>query len=246
MAKIVTDYKGVTYPSLAKMCDNYDVSVSTYLARIKSGRSMEEALTKDRLPLDKNMKEVVDHKGIKYKSVKDLCTAYGIKENTYYRRINLGWPLERVLEKNPSRKVTDHEGNEFDSMKDMCKHWGIKPSAYYHALKEGKTLEDLLSDDNYIFDFDGNKFSTITDMCKHYGIDVSTYNTRIKKFGWTQEKALTRPVDANKHSKEIVVSNKEKYATIKAFCDAYKIKVHTYYVMIGKGMTIQEIVNNAK
>lgn len=57
---------------------------------------MEEALT---TPSDRINKVIVDHKGKEYRTVKELCCAYGIPQDAYYRRLAKGMSLEETLTK---------------------------------------------------------------------------------------------------------------------------------------------------
>ena len=109
MAKSITDYLGNEFPSLTEFCKFHNICPGTYLYRIHIGMSQEEALKYDKLPNTKtrNAKKIKDHLGNEFESVEKLCDYYNIKYNTYYRRVNFGWDLEKILTK--KAKYTRHK-----------------------------------------------------------------------------------------------------------------------------------------
>ena len=68
------------------------------------------------------MQEVVDFKGIKYKSINQMCEAYNIDPCTFNERLRRGYNLEKALTApivSPKKSIVDFEGNGFDSIVDI-------------------------------------------------------------------------------------------------------------------------------
>lgn len=94
----VTDHLGVRYTSIPKMCASWGVNIHTYRKDIQNGLSVEEALTRKKKHIIKVKQwEVFDHKGNKYRYIKDMCKAYDIPYNIYMGRINKGFSVEEAL-----------------------------------------------------------------------------------------------------------------------------------------------------
>lgn len=54
------------------------------------------------------MKQVKDHLGITYPSIKAMCEAYGISRSAYNNRKRLGWDLQDSLTKPVRINKTDN------------------------------------------------------------------------------------------------------------------------------------------
>lgn len=91
-----------------------------------------------------------DHKGNKYKSIKEKCEAYGIEPETYSRRIKVyGMSEEEALtkpvKKNGGSVVYDHTGMRWKSFSLMCEHWGQQRKTVQYRLNQGWDLERALT-----------------------------------------------------------------------------------------------------
>lgn len=147
------------------------------------------------------MKEVVDFKGIKYKSINQMCRAYNIIPCTFQERLKRGYDLERALTEpiiSPKKFIVDFEGNGFESIMAMCRHYDISITTYRARLRRDWDLEQILTTPvGYSYtpaiDFNGKEYKSIGAMCSHYGIPRKNYIYRINN-GWSQKEALTIPV----------------------------------------------------
>jgi hypothetical protein len=95
-------------------------------------------------------KPCIDHEGNMFPSIKDMCGHYGIKPETYTRRMNVyGMTKEEALTKpikpNGGRGCTDHLGNRYPSMNKMCARYGLERSLFKYRMNAGWTLEDALT-----------------------------------------------------------------------------------------------------
>lgn len=96
----VTDHLGNSYENTADMCKAYNIKRSTYFSRLDSGWSLKDALEKPvdyRFSVGKSV--IYDHLGNTYKSISEMCRAYGVKRSTFDERMSGGWSLKDALEK---------------------------------------------------------------------------------------------------------------------------------------------------
>ena len=208
--RFVTDHLGNQFPSINTMCKKYNITPSAYRARIKRGWSQEEALIK-KVTTRKKV-PVYDHMGNIFPSLKALCQHYGINKTTLRERLK-AMPLSDALilpinsKKTPSKyRCKDHTGREYVSMTSMCKVYGTPLSTFLDRIHKGWTMERSLTQppidtSQVITDHYGYRHKSITSMCQKYGIAPRTFSFRVKKLGWSVEKALTTPPRNNTKNK---------------------------------------------
>lgn len=163
--------------------------------------SVKDALTVKTGCIQRNGKEIFDHLGNKYSSIKEMCEHYGITPVIYSGRIREGWSIEDILtvkvgeRKNETGWVSseDHLGNKYKSKAEMCRAYNISREQFKDRIKNGWTLKDALttpSNKKEYWDHLGNRYDTLTKMCEAYGITLATYINRIK-YGYSLKEALT-------------------------------------------------------
>ena len=144
---IKTDHNGVEYPTMTAMAEAYGKNVTSVASRLKSGWTVEDALTKD--IAKKSTEEVKDHLGNVYMSKTEMAEAYGIALRTLELRLSSGLSLAGALtQRVPKRyklKVEDHLGNKFQNVMEMCKFYGVKYDTYYQRLQRGWSKERALT-----------------------------------------------------------------------------------------------------
>lgn len=125
---IRVDHTGREFESRKAMCEYWGISDSTFISRMDSGKfTLEEALT-SKLRSNQKETEVIDHKGVKYKSFAEMCRAYNVGVSFVKSRLGRGMALKDALEI-PSR----------------TKEFNITAFG-----KEYKRLQDLLNDRTYV------------------------------------------------------------------------------------------------
>lgn len=144
---IKTDHNGVEYPTMTAMAEAYGKNVTSVVSRLKSGWTVEDALTKD--IAKKSTEEVKDHLGNVYTSKTEMAEAYGIALRTLELRLSSGLSLAGALtQRVPKRyklKVEDHLGNKYQNVMEMCKFYGVKYDTYYQRLQRGWSKERALT-----------------------------------------------------------------------------------------------------
>ena len=92
-----TDHKGQNFESFEELAKNYAMCPKTLKTRLKSGMSLEQALT---MPVRRGQHVVCkDHLGTIYWTFKDMCTHWGAKYSTFIERFNRGLSIEECLKK---------------------------------------------------------------------------------------------------------------------------------------------------
>ena len=185
------DHLGKEYSSIKEMCDVWGVLPATFYIRKKNGHSIEECLT----GVPKNVKVArvyLDHKGLEYSSLEDLCNTYNVTVSMYRKRKYAGWDLEKILTTPVTKEVRDHEGNVFNTVNEMCVYWNTDYMVYYRLKNSGHTLEECLTyrahkkkkSNTNVVDHTGKEFGSIKEMCDYY-----TFYNRKRK-GYTLEECL--------------------------------------------------------
>ncbi len=94
------------------------------------------------------MIQVQDHLGNTYRSVTEMCIAYGISRCTFsFRFDKKGWTLEDSLTKpliKQKAPVKDHMGNQYPSISAMCRAYNISRDSFMSRKNKGLSIEECL------------------------------------------------------------------------------------------------------
>jgi hypothetical protein len=150
----VTDHKGVTYALKRDMAAAYGLHISTLMARLARGWSVERALTE-------NVKEhsnayngsgiegaVVCPDGIKYKDVVAMCKHYGVSTQTFNNRRKRGLSVEQSLSGETVIKggVVALNGTWFPNLTALCKAQGLDFRHVFARINNGLSLDAALKE----------------------------------------------------------------------------------------------------
>lgn len=92
------DHRGTVFESVEDMCRAWHISRVVYKGRLKSGWTLERALTTPARKRAPGKLDPVDHTGKRYGSIAEMCGSYKIQPQTYRtRRLTLGWTVEEAL-----------------------------------------------------------------------------------------------------------------------------------------------------
>lgn len=125
------------------------------------------------------MKEIsTDHKGIKYRSQKEMCAAYNISQTVFCKRIERGWSLADALE---GKILFSKDGVNYYTQKEIYEAFNIHPNTLRNKLNQGYTYEEIINKQTFrVTDHYGNKYRNTEEMCNKYGKKVSTYRAQIR------------------------------------------------------------------
>ena len=241
MANKCYDHLGQEFDTIIEMCKYWGMSAATFRARIKSGMTLEDALT---TKVGMRCKKCKDHLGQEFDTIIEMCKYWGIRCKTFKNRMGKGWTLDRALTEadlgaKKRNRCKDHLGNEFDNAKEMCKYWGIGYNTFIYRMSNRWTLDRALTEavGNTCVDHIGNNFKSIEDMCKHWGVNVSTFYSRIKS-GATIEEVLT--LDKKSFSKTCIDHTGRAFESIVDMCRYWGVNRATFDGRIRAGATIEE------
>lgn len=197
--KKVKDHLGNEFDSIKSMCEKYRINQTVYNSRIKSGLTLEEALTKPvKRSSDNSYKRLEYISGVKeyaeknYGSIVDMCAYYGITGQTLLNRLRRGMNLKQALTNDvKTMDYKDHLGYRYASLKDKCDKYGVDVKTYLNRRKRGLSLAEALTGDKYIYDHLGNRFNSVQNMVDYYGVSRSVFDYRTGR-GYSLEEALTK------------------------------------------------------
>lgn len=201
IATPVTDHLGNAYPSTSEMCRAYGIRFDTFKARLTSGKSLEEALT--RIPSYTTSIPCQDHLGNHYNSQIEMARTYGLTKDQFIARRRLGWDLERILTtpvgNGANNQAFVFNGTSYTSKRDFCRKNGLNYDVFIHRTNAGMSFEEAVAaaikSKNRPrldpVDHKNNRYTSIKEMCEAYGVSVNTLTYRLKH-NWTLEDALTK------------------------------------------------------
>lgn len=187
-------YNGEIFSDFKSFCEHIGVSHTTLGARIKRGRSLEEAV---------EFRRIYNYKGKFYSSLKELSKGVGVHEETLKKRIKNGMSVEEAVEAPKyqvvkNREVIAYKGrtykmwSEFFEENPLFKH---AMGSIHNSRKLGMSIEEALDDyakKHFVKDHKGNFFRNKKERSLKYGLTPVTVHKRLK-MGWSLEKALTTP-----------------------------------------------------
>lgn len=92
-----TDHKGQSFESFEQLARHYAMCPDTLKHRLKSGLSLEQALT---MPVRRGQHvQCKDHLENVYYTFTDMCEFWGVKYTTFISRLNRGLSVEECLKK---------------------------------------------------------------------------------------------------------------------------------------------------
>lgn len=84
-------------------------------------------------------KNLYDHLGNSYSSIKEMCKAYGINCTVFEARIKHGFNLEEALTRKVKKANLDSP-----TVRALAKGYGVGGKLYKKRLKQGWKLEEVL------------------------------------------------------------------------------------------------------
>lgn len=88
------EYERKIFLSLNEFASYYNINYYVFLRKIAKGIKLSSIIN--------GVRDIVDHNGVKYPTMKAMCEHYGISSSLYISRINRNWSLKDALEKKPS------------------------------------------------------------------------------------------------------------------------------------------------
>lgn len=234
LANKAEDYLGNRYINVKTMCKVYGITVEKYRRRLRSGWTVEEALT----GIKKGM-SITDCEGTVIEDLDVFCKENKVNKSQLIKCVEKGMTIGEAIEKKINAPVVDHLGNVYATKKEMCAKYNVNPSTLERRLDRGMPLEEaLMKEVKHItyeaVDHLGNTYSSEKEMCDAYGLSHDSFKYRIKK-GWTLEKALTC-----KNPNAVKDHKGNYFDSFKDMCRCYGINYNTLKKRVNSGWTLEE------
>lgn len=193
----ICDHKGNKFTSVPAMCAAWGVSNTTFRQRIiKSGYSLEKALTYKNGNHGKVVGDAICVFGTYYPHIQSIADAYALTWDTVSDNLK---DIEGYLTN--SGNLT-FEGIRYGSLASLSAKFGVGIYTLRQRLSRGWSLHDALHTPVGVQgvgncrpcrDHLGNEFDSKSSMCGFWGVPAETFTKRISRH-WSLEKALTTPV----------------------------------------------------
>lgn len=185
------DHLGHSYKSIASMCKVYGVVPRTFVCRIKSGWSVERALTEEVHNTRPRGKVVKSFEGLEFKSKIAMCKHYGVSKTTYNRRMNANYSqrdsllipsgirLSQIFK--PSMALDSGETKYYAIVCPICNKKMIesKSDIIEHLIKHGKKKNIVTKPKSEYIIYD-KKYSSLAKLCDDFSITRSALQRRLK------------------------------------------------------------------
>lgn len=255
--KKVFDHMGNEFASTSEMCSYWGVNRRTFADRIKSGATVEKALTYKH-------NAIKDHYGNEFSSIAELCNYWEISYADYKLQRSQGKTMQECIaicseitkkrqdgiSLRPSKPCTDHLGNNFLSITEMCTYWNISIGLFLDRMDAGWSIEDALTKEKThsrtkivnCVDHLGNTFADVQSMCDYWGIKKVTFTSRVQR-GKSIEEALTGSVQ-QKHCKDDIYTDHKGnvYDTLQEMLDYWNVSRGNYFARLQRGCSLEEVL----
>ena len=148
----VVDHLGNEFNNADEMCAYYGISKKKLYALRDGGMSLDEILSSGKAKdgsIEVGRVYPVDHNGVEYASVTDMCKHYNIATTTLFKRLAKGIGLQEALTSSLKTKrgikPIDHYGNRYKNVTAMCAEYGVGLSLFYKRIERGYTVEEALT-----------------------------------------------------------------------------------------------------
>lgn len=210
---------GVSYPTIREACLLYGLDEGTVRNRINvHGYSVRQAFGVDPPPTyPPSFTRAIRVAEIEFPTITAACVHFGLALEVVSARLNrTDWSFDQIFELEPPparhgpNAVPVTVGDqEFPSLNAACKTVAphLKPDTIKARIHpKGWTIEQAFEMEpppnnkggprNEVTAF-GKVFRSISEAARHFGIHQDTVSWRVKKLGWTLEKALREKTEAS-------------------------------------------------
>ncbi len=238
------EYMGETH-SMSAWARQLGCSVSQLSKRLRSGMSVEEALTK---PFTKRNQGCVGGQLIEFQGKKQSLSEWarekGINFSTLYGRLRKGWSVERMLsadtEGHADGRRLEYKG-KVQTISEWASELGMSRGLIYDRLRKGWCIDRVLggkvsdgSAKKRMVTING-KTQSVVAWARELGLKISTVYGRLQK-GWSAIDALSNTPKL--HASLIEYKGERK--TIVEWATAYGLKVSLLRKRLRLGWTIEK------
>lgn len=218
-AVAITDNNGNTFKSIKTFCSCKHISEQTYYKLKEKGYSDSEICDfiedRDSKKLKRSfVGNDVEFEGKIFHSVRDLCSYYGIRENTYYRRKERGFSKEECVhgkkKKIPNSRTRTRDTIQFNGMvfqdkTKLCKYYNVSYNTFRARQSKGLSIDESLFGE-YKYNINGYKFRTYKEIANFYSISINTF----RFYKSIRKMSLEEAVQEAIKRKRSIVMNREQ------------------------------------
>jgi DNA-binding transcriptional regulator YhcF (GntR family) len=208
MKGIKLSYKGVDYPSLKALCDEYNLSYSMMSQRLKRGVSVEDAVE---TPLKGHRNGIsIKYKDEVYPSMRNLAKVKGVPYHIVQMRMRKkGMSIEEAIDIPVGDLMGDeitYKGKRYSSFSKLCKDYNISPAIALSRRHMGWSLDKILNTpirktnnrlDLTNIHYKGKVYPTLRDLCEKMDVNYQNTLNRLHR-GKKLEEAIETPVRKKK------------------------------------------------
>lgn len=195
--------QGKEFSSLARAASYYSISSELFIARLRYGWSVEEALEikyRRRKP-SKNYNVVVQ--GQNFECMKDASEHYNICKNRVRYRVWCGWTLEQALgivDKKyipPLSQPIKFRDKMYNSKRELTTEYNVDYRLFMNRLRLGFSIEEALGVKLRVYkhntskpvEYKGKQYDTIKSLALDYEVNYKALTYQLSK-GRTVKEAL--------------------------------------------------------
>ena len=207
------------------------VGIATIRNRLKKGWSLEKALF---TPKEKTIDTKLGAhmiEGVKYPNLPSISRAYGVSENTIYKRYSRGCRGDNLI---PPKKLNSYKKPEvpqifkfyvgskgFKSQTAACKHYGVKVVTFRNRIRNGWTVDQAMELEPKVdsrttkstkYKVDSKNLS-ISQLSKKHLTPVSTIRDRLSRGASIEQAIGLEPIAKNSLKTQREVKKKQNTST---------------------------------
>lgn len=243
-------HNGEFFPDFKTFCKHIGVSHITLEDRIRSGKSLEEAVE-----LKGRFRRRIEYKGKVYSSLSKLARAFGITPTSLENRLKKGMSLEEAINtpvKEKNKYLLDGKYVEYPEFKRYCQEHGTNGATIlqYWSDKREETpdVRDIVKmflekKEKKTVTYHGKKYPTMTNALSELKIKESlpVIKKRMEKHGMSFEEVIE--ADPRMFKCGRIFQYKDKvYYSFKELCEGVNIPENTLRKRIKNGLSVEEAV----
>lgn len=248
-------FRGEQHASRSALCRTYNVPLSNFLERRKSGWSLEEALGLVKRPKVYNKPLIpVTVFGKEYSCLAEASKRFGENLKRVYQRMHsLGWSIEDALtgkrsEPHGGWTIYTVNGKRYVGQKALASAHGLTKAQLQSRLRRGHTFEQALGLEKGVgqrgkkYVIDGREYFGMKNLAKAFNLTEHKINTRLKR-GYSLRQALELEKGVSLPTGKKHVINGKAYYGYRELAEAFGLTAATVAIrMRRKGLSAKEAV----
>lgn len=237
-------YKGKSYKNLKEACKSYNLDYRSVWHKLRSGKTLEEAFTK-------NNREFI-YNDITYRSLKAAAEKNGLDYRTVWSRLKLGKTItEAFYQKNLPRTGRSSpitvNGKTYSAVSVAARFFGVSEKTIHGRLERGLTPEQAVG----LVSFDiGNEksikvnkkvFTSIASAARYFDIPLYTVYNRLKRGRSLKDVFHKGEIKRKSPRFKVIKVFGLEFETLKDACDYFAISYQVARYRLRKKWSLDQI-----